>query len=70
MLVTHAGDHVGHRLLGVRVVATDGDGTGTATYRSVPHVFLLCLFVPVFIMEANGRGLHDKAARTVVVRAR
>jgi uncharacterized RDD family membrane protein YckC len=31
---------------------------------------LLCLVIPAFIWDRDGRGLHDKAAGTVVVRAR
>jgi uncharacterized RDD family membrane protein YckC len=29
---------------------------------------LLCLLVPALISDRDGRGLHDKAARTAVVR--
>ncbi|SOC51811.1 RDD family protein [Ornithinimicrobium cerasi] len=71
LLVPTIGTTVGHRLLGLRVVAVDGDGTQPpglvhAAYRAV----LLCLFVPALIMDADTRGLHDKAARSVVVRTR
>jgi uncharacterized RDD family membrane protein YckC len=31
---------------------------------------LLCLLIPALIWDRVGRGLHDRAAGTVVVRAR
>lgn len=75
VLVTTIGTTVGHRLMGVRVVATDAVAQGHATAapppgRSVIRAALLCLFIPAVIMDGDGRGLHDKAARTVVVQGR
>lgn len=71
ILVTTIGTTIGHRLLGVRVVSLYGDGQqAPSPGRSLVRAALLCLFVPAVIMDADGRGLHDKAARTVVLRAR
>lgn len=71
VLVTTIGTTIGHRLLGVRVVSLDGDGhQAPPPARSLARAALLCLFVPAVIMDGDGRGLHDKAARSVVVRAR
>lgn len=71
VLVTTLGTTIGHRLLGVRVVAVDGVGmSAPPPGRSALRALLLCLFVPAIIMDSDARGLHDKAARTVVVRAR
>lgn len=71
LLVTTIGTTIGHRLLGIRVVSLDGDGhQAPPPGRSMARAALLCVFVPAVIMDADGRGLHDKAARTVVVRAR
>ncbi|WP_238154512.1 RDD family protein [Ornithinimicrobium sufpigmenti] len=77
VLVTTLGTTIGHRLLGIRVVSVDAvggvDGDGRQAPppgRSLARAALLCLFVPAVIMDADGRGLHDKAARTVVVRMR
>ncbi|MBJ6638395.1 RDD family protein [Streptomyces sp. DHE7-1] len=56
----------GKRLFGIRVVALE-TGTvhpGRALLRSV----LLCLAVPALIWDRDGRGLHDRLARTVEVR--
>ncbi len=56
----------GKRLLGLRVVALD---TGTVQpARSALRTVLLCLAVPALIWDRDGRGLHDRLARTVEVR--
>ncbi|AXH95621.1 RDD family protein [Ornithinimicrobium avium] len=74
VLVGTLGTTVGHRLLGVRVVdvhaASVAAGTPPTIGRSLVRAVLLCLFVPALIMDSHGRGLHDRAARTVVVRGR
>ena len=72
LLVTTLGTTLGHRLLGIRVVSVDGleQQAPPPVVQSVYRAVLLCLFVPALIMDADGRGLHDKAGRTVVVRAR
>lgn len=78
ILVTTMGATIGHRLLGLRVVSLDGlagPGAGDGHVppppgRAALRALLLCLFVPAIIMDADARGLHDKAARTVVVRSR
>ncbi|MFK5633831.1 MULTISPECIES: RDD family protein [unclassified Ornithinimicrobium] len=72
VLVATIGATVGHRLLGIRVDSLDrGDvPTPPPLLRSTARAALLCLAVPALIMDADGRGLHDRAARTVVVRAR
>ncbi|HZF88822.1 RDD family protein [Streptomyces sp.] len=56
----------GKRLLGLRVVALD---TGTVhPGRALARTVLLCLAVPALIWDRDGRGLHDRLARTVEVR--
>lgn len=66
--VTLGGATFGHRLLGLRVVPTVG---GWVTpLRSAVRAALLCLFIPALVTaKGDGRGLHDLAARTQVVRA-
>ncbi|MEU0475788.1 RDD family protein [Streptomyces olivaceus] len=56
----------GKRLLGLRVVdlATGRPSPLRALLRSV----LLCLALPALIWDRDGRGLHDRLARTVEVR--
>ncbi|KAF3465048.1 RDD family protein [Streptomyces sp. Tu 3180] len=56
----------GKRLFGLRVVAL---GTGQVSPgRGLLRSALLCLAVPALIWDRDGRGLHDRLARTVEVR--
>lgn len=72
VLVTSLGTTLGHRLLGIRVVSLDALGAAAPPPlpRSAARAALLCLFVPALVMDADNRGLHDRAARSVVVRSR
>ncbi|MEU5664701.1 RDD family protein [Streptomyces longwoodensis] len=56
----------GKRLFRIRVLALD---TGTVNpLRALMRTVLLCLAVPALIWDRDGRGLHDRLARTVEVR--
>lgn len=56
----------GKRLFGLRVVAQD---TGQVQpLRALVRTVLLCLAVPALVWDRDGRGLHDRLARTVEVR--
>lgn len=56
----------GKRLFGLRVVGVD---TGRVQpLRSLVRTLLLCLALPALIWDRDGRGLHDRLARTVEVR--
>lgn len=56
----------GKRLFGIRVVALE---TGTVNpLRSLLRTVLLCLAIPALIWDRDGRGLHDRLAKTVEVR--
>jgi uncharacterized RDD family membrane protein YckC len=56
----------GKRLFGIRVLALD---TGTVNpLRALLRTVLLCLAIPALIWDRDGRGLHDRLARTVEVR--
>ncbi|QOV38824.1 RDD family protein [Streptomyces ferrugineus] len=56
----------GKRLLGLRVVALE---TGTVNpLRALLRTALLCVAIPALIWDRDGRGLHDRLARTVEVR--
>ena len=56
----------GQRILGLRVVRTDGSRLGLL--RSVGRTLLICLVIPAVVMDAQGRGLHDRAVDSVVIR--
>lgn len=69
VLIALGGASFGQRLLGLRVVSVTTGGR-VALWRVVVRTLLLCLVVPAVIWDRDQRGLHDRAAGTVVVRAR
>jgi uncharacterized RDD family membrane protein YckC len=66
LLVGTVGATIGHRVFGLRVETLQGAHPGplNALVRSL----LLVLAIPPLVMDADQRGLHDKAAGTVVAR--
>ena len=76
LLVGTIGFTVGHRLFGLRVrragSTPDGplpdDGRAPGLVRALGRTALLCLVVPAVVWDADGRGLHDRAAGTAIVR--
>ncbi|HWS58000.1 MAG TPA: RDD family protein [Actinotalea sp.] len=77
VLVSLVGHTLGHRLLGLRVVRrADVAAHARDVAAAAPpgllagalRTALLCLVVPAVIWDREGRGLHDVAARTVLVR--
>jgi len=66
VLTALTGTTIGKRLLGLRVARLDGRpvGFGWALVRTL----LLLAVVPPLITDRDRRGLHDKAANTIVVR--
>ncbi len=61
------GQTPGMRLLGLRL-AHPRPGRRLAVWRGVVRTALLVLLVPALIVDANGRGLHDRLTDTAVVR--
>ncbi len=66
LLTAFTGFTIGKRLLGIRVVRLDARPVGLP--RALARTVLLMLVVPTLMMDRDLRGLHDKAAGTVVVR--
>jgi uncharacterized RDD family membrane protein YckC len=65
------GQSMGMRLVGIRVRRLSGDGTtGLGLLPALLRTALLVLLVPALVYDRDRRGLHDRAAGTVVVRAR
>ncbi|WDF34573.1 RDD family protein [Arthrobacter agilis] len=66
LLIGFFGYSIGHRFLRMQVQTLDGRPAGylTAVIRSV----LLCLVIPVFVIDADQRGLHDRARGTGLFR--
>ena len=63
------GQTPGMRLLGLRL-AHPRAGERLALWRAVVRTALLCLLVPALLVDADGRGLHDRLTDTAVVRDR
>jgi uncharacterized RDD family membrane protein YckC len=75
LLVSTVGTTIGHRVMGLAVhrlrpaelsPLAGPPGFAAGAIRTV----LLCLVLPALIPDNDNRGLHDKAARTVIVRSR
>jgi uncharacterized RDD family membrane protein YckC len=64
------GQTIGMRLLGLRVRPLPADRPALGLVPALVRTLLLAAFLPAVVSDRNGRGLHDKAARTVVVRTR
>ncbi|NUT33679.1 MAG: RDD family protein [Hamadaea sp.] len=62
------GQTPGMRLARIRCVSID-DGRPVGVPRAALRGFLLALVIPALIMDKERRGLHDRAARSVIVPA-
>jgi uncharacterized RDD family membrane protein YckC len=69
-----SGATIGHRLLGLRVLSTRAVTGTQATEVAQPGLLagairsaLICVVIPAVVYDRDRRGLHDKAANTVVV---
>ena len=67
LLTALAGGSAGQIVRGLRVVRLDQAPLGLP--RAALRTLLLCLLIPALIWDRDGRGLHDKAAGSVVVHA-
>ncbi|WP_261556751.1 RDD family protein [Frankia tisae] len=67
ILISTGGQTIGMRLLGMRVIRLRDRGRQSWPWIGV-RTLLLALLVPVVIWDRDQRGLHDRAAGTVVVR--
>jgi uncharacterized RDD family membrane protein YckC len=66
ILTALTGTTIGKRVLGLRVARLDGKPVGLG-WSLVRTLLLLCV-VPPLVIDSDRRGLHDKAANTIVVR--
>ncbi len=66
LLLPTMGATVGQRLLGIMIMAVDR--RRVSVIQATMRTLLLCLAIPALIWDRDGRGLHDKAAATVLVR--
>ncbi|GAA2789033.1 RDD family protein [Kribbella solani] len=66
-----AGGTIGHRICGLRVVPVRDQKVIIAPAGLIAGVirsFLICVVLPAVVFDRDRRGLHDLAAKTVVVR--
>lgn len=66
LLTSLTGFSVGKRIVGIRVARIDGRPVGFV-WSLVRTLLLLCV-VPPLVYDGDMRGLHDKAANTIVIR--
>lgn len=66
LFIPTIGGSIGHRLLGLRLVALKGGWIGP--WRPVVRTILLAVVVPALIWDSDQRGFHDKIAGTVLLR--
>jgi len=57
---------LGHLIVRVRLVPVRGGYLGL--WRPLVRTLLLCLVIPAVIWDRDQRGMHDRAAATVLVR--
>jgi uncharacterized RDD family membrane protein YckC len=62
------GQTPGMRLLGLRL-AHPRPGARLAVWRAVVRTALLMLLLPALVVDADGRGLHERLTDTAVVRS-
>lgn len=67
LLTWLTGASFGQRILGLEVVRMDGGrlGLGRVALRTV----LICLVIPAVVIDTYGRGLHDRAVGSAVIRS-
>jgi uncharacterized RDD family membrane protein YckC len=65
LFIPTLGGSPGHRVMGMRLIRADGAWTGL--WRPIVRTILLVLVIPAVIWDADQRGLHDKAAGTILV---
>ena len=63
------GQSLGMRLIGIRVARVAAPDAPPGFLAAAVRTALLFLVIPAVLLDRDGRGLHDKAAGTVVVRA-
>jgi hypothetical protein len=62
------GFSVGKRLLGIRVVRVLKHGEPVGFRWAAVRTLLLLCVVPAILLDSDRRGIHDRAADTIVVR--
>lgn len=66
LFIPTIGGTPGHRMLGMRLERVTGGWPGL--WRPIVRTLLLIVVIPAVVWDADQRGLHDKAAGTVLIR--
>ena len=69
LLQALTGQSIGMRLLGIRVARLGALDVPPGFLPVAVRTALIFLVVPAVVLDRDGRGLHDKAGGTVVLRA-
>lgn len=67
LFVPSIGGTPGHRIVGLRMQRFSGGWVGL--WRPIVRTALLVLVIPALVWDADQRGLHDKLAGTILLRA-
>jgi uncharacterized RDD family membrane protein YckC len=62
------GSSFGQRIVGLRVIDFYSDSNPTFV-QSVFRTFLIVVLVPPLLADSEGRGLHDRLAKTKLIKA-
>ncbi|MCW4464441.1 RDD family protein [Glutamicibacter sp. MNS18] len=68
LTVGFTGHSIGHRTFGMQVQSMDG--TAIKPWVGALRSLLLCLVIPALVADADQRGLHDRAGKSVLVNVR
>ena len=60
------GASIGHGMTGLQIVSLNGKRAGFL--RVTLRTLLLALVVPACVWDSNGRGMHDRAVKTAIVK--
>ena len=66
LLVATTGNSFGHLIMRIRVRRLDGSAY-VGLVASLLRIGLILLVIPAVIWDGDNRGLHDKAAKTILV---
>ena len=69
VLTALTGQSLGMKLIGIRVARLADPAGAPGFLPAAVRLALLCLLLPALVFDRDGRGLHDKAAGTAVLRA-
>ncbi|QGU05052.1 RDD family protein [Corynebacterium comes] len=58
----------GHMVLSMGIARTDVGGARVGLWRAVVRTVLTSLILPAAMVDSDGRGLHDRATGTAVIR--